>query len=347
MVTLLGARLFGRPEAAAGQTPLRFEDALTLVRQRNERWLAADVTVTRAEQVRAAQRGLYWPTVGVTGLYAHLNDRLFVDLTPLRGLLQALNPAVPVPPLSATVLKNDPAKVNLTASWTLFTGGRISAANRAAQAGFDAADRQRRGTQQDLTTELVDRYFRLRLAADVLHVRRQALETLERHVDDARRLQEAGQIARSEALRAEVARAEADRDYKKAVRDVGLAAVALRATLGIDEDMTPSTPLPPSGEVGSLEGFLAQADTGNADLARLDALREQSRQGTRAARAQYFPQVQAFGRPPRWHARWRRRPAGRCSTPRRTARPCPPPGWSRAACRQSGDRPAGPPAGSP
>ena len=46
-----------------------------------------------AAKSRAEQRGLYWPTVGVVGRYVHLNDELFVDLSPLHDLLSALNPA--------------------------------------------------------------------------------------------------------------------------------------------------------------------------------------------------------------------------------------------------------------
>src|SRR5262249_53664676 len=161
------------------------------------------------------------------GLYAHMNDRLFVDLNPLRPLLSALNPAVPIPSLDATVLKNDPYRVSLLGRWTVFAGGRVPAADRAAPARGSAAGRGRRGAQAGITTELVDRYFKRRLAADVLEVRRQALETLTRHLDDARRLRAAGQIARTDELRAEVAMAEADREFKKAGRDVKLATIAL------------------------------------------------------------------------------------------------------------------------
>jgi hypothetical protein len=55
-----------------------------------------------------------------------MNDDLFVDLNSLRPLLSALNPAVPIPPLSATVLENDPYRVGLNARWTVYAGGRIS-----------------------------------------------------------------------------------------------------------------------------------------------------------------------------------------------------------------------------
>jgi outer membrane protein TolC len=262
------------------QTPLSFRDALAITRQRNERWRAADATVLRAEAVRAEQLALYWPTVSVTGLYAHLNDRLFVNVP-------GLGPA--------TVLQNDPSKVTLSARWTVFAGGRIVAANRAGEAGLLAAEQERRSRRQGITTELVDRYFKRRLAADVLEVRRQALATLDRHLDDAHRLRAAGQIARTEELRAEVAHAEADRDYKKARRDVDLATAALRATLGVDDDVVPTTPLAPLDSLEPREAFWVAADSGNPAIGRLAALEEQARQDTRAVRAEYLPAVSLFG----------------------------------------------------
>jgi outer membrane protein TolC len=286
----------GVPAMAAAQSPVTFREAMSMVAQRNERWRAADLSVSRAQETRAEQRGLYWPTIGAVGRYAHLNDELFVDLSPLRGLLSALNPAVPIPsPLTATVLRNDPIKATVNASWMVFAGGRIRAANRAAEAGLDVADADRSSTHDSLTTALADRYFKRRLAADVLNVRKQALETLDRHVEDAQRLQQAGQIARTESLRAQVARAEADRDYKVAMRDVALASAALQATLGTDQDVDPVTPLPAAPKLEPRERFAATADSGNPDLRRLAALREQSRQGTSVAKADYLPAVRFFG----------------------------------------------------
>jgi outer membrane protein TolC len=281
--------------AVAAQTSLSLREAMGLVEQHNQRWRAADLAMNRARELRAEQRGLYWPTVGAVGRYAHLNDELFVDLSPLRDLLSVLNPSVPIPPLRATVLENDPARVTVGASWTLFAGGRIRAANRAAEAALGATDAERSSTRQELTTELVDRYFKRRLAADILNVRKQALETLDHHVQDADRLQNAGQIPRTEALRAQVARAEADRDYKVATRDVALAATALRATLGVDQDVEPATPLPAAPDLQAREHFTAVADATNPALRRLAALQEQSRQGTTAAKGEYWPALRLFG----------------------------------------------------
>ncbi|HLQ21923.1 MAG TPA: TolC family protein [Gemmatimonadales bacterium] len=277
------------------QTPLSFRDALALTDQHNEQLRAAEAQVERSRATRSAARGLYFPTISANGIYAHMNDRLFVDLDGLRPVLSALNPAVPIPPLSATVLENDPYRIGLSARWTVFAGGSILAANRGAQAGVAAAEQEQRVAEHGITTELADRYFKRRLAADVLEVRRQAFETLTRHLEDARRLRAAGQIARRDELRAEVALAEADREFKKARRDVDLASVALRSTLGTQIDAMPTTPLSLISDLEPLETFAATADSGNPAIGRLAALREQAHQGARAARGELLPSVTVFG----------------------------------------------------
>jgi outer membrane protein TolC len=285
----------GLSVSLGAQTPVSFRDALTMVRQENQRLHAAEAQLERSRSARSAARGLYYPTLSAAGLYAHLNDRLFVDLNDLRPLLSALNPAVPIPPLSATVLENDPYRVGLVARWTVFAGGSILAANRGAQAGVNAAEQDRRMAEHGITTELVDRYFRRRLASEVLEVRRQALETLSRHVEDARRLRAAGQIARTDELRAQVAQAEADREFKKAGRDVALAAVALKSTLGNEVDAVPTTPLALITDLEPRATFSEAADSANPTVGRLAALREQAHQGAVAARGEFFPSISAFG----------------------------------------------------
>jgi outer membrane protein TolC len=285
----------GPASLAVAQTPISFRDALTLTRQHNQQLRAADARVEHSRSERAAERGLYFPTVSAIGGYLHMNDRLFVDLNDLRPLLSALNPAVPIPPLTATVLENDPYRASLAARWTVFAGGRILAANRAAQAAVTATEQEQRGAEAGITTELVDRYFKRRLAAAVLEVRREALETFNRHLDDAHQLKAAGQIARTDELRAEVARAEADRELKKAARDVDLAAVALGSTLGGEVDALPTTPLALITGLEPRATFTAVADSGNPMIGRLAALREQAHQGVRAARGELFPSVMVFG----------------------------------------------------
>src|SRR4030095_7068138 len=122
------------------QTPLSFRDAVALTGQHTQQLRAAEALVERSRAERSAARGLYYPTISAIGGYAHMNDRLFVDLEELRPLLSELKPAVAIPPLSATVLENDPYRIGIVARWTVFAGGSIRAANRGAQAGVAAAE---------------------------------------------------------------------------------------------------------------------------------------------------------------------------------------------------------------
>ena len=92
----------------SAQTPLSFRDALDDRPAAQPAAPRGRRAVERSRSDRAAERGLYFPTVSAIGGYLHMNDRLFVDLNDLRPLLSALNPAVPIPPLTATVLENDP-----------------------------------------------------------------------------------------------------------------------------------------------------------------------------------------------------------------------------------------------
>ncbi|HYT93858.1 MAG TPA: TolC family protein, partial [Gemmataceae bacterium] len=96
------------------QTPLSFRDALGLTDQHNQQLRAAEAQVERSRATRSAARGLYFPTISANGIYAHMNDRLFVALDGLRPVLSALNPTVPIPPLTATVLENDPYRIGLS-----------------------------------------------------------------------------------------------------------------------------------------------------------------------------------------------------------------------------------------
>ena len=289
------ALTLGPTAAAVAQTPLTFGDALAVAQRANDQLRAAAAHLDGARESQAAERGLRFPTVTALGGYMHMNDRLFVDLDALKPVLSALNPSVPIPHLEATVLENDPYRVGVTAHWTVYAGGRIDAANRAAHAGVTGAEQLQRTTEDGVMTELVDRYFKRRLAADALEVRRQALETFTRHLEDSRRLKAAGQIARKDELRAEVARAEAEREWKKAQRDVDLASVALNATLGNTVEADPTTPLALIVGLPPRESFAQSAEAANPVVGRIAALRDQAHEGARALHGERRPSVSLLG----------------------------------------------------
>jgi outer membrane protein TolC len=279
--------------------PLSFSEALAAARGSNESVLAARAEVRQREEERKAAKGLYFPTVSFAPIYTHLNDDILLDLNPIRDVMLKLHPQVPatlVPPFQETLFKQDMLRLPLTAQWPLFTGGRIQAANHAAEARVRDAEAQTRQAEEGVLRSLVRAYFGLRLALEEKAVRAEVLAGLDQHVRDARRLEEEGLIAKVERLNAEVARAEADRQLKRAGHDVEIARVGLADVLAADAP--PGDPVTPLFVVRDLEPadrFREAALASHPALARLAAQRDLAGEAVAAQKGAFWPEVFAYG----------------------------------------------------
>jgi outer membrane protein TolC len=280
-------------------SPLSFPDALAAARGGNESILAARSEVRQREEEKKAAKGLYFPTVSFAPIYTHLNDDILLDLNPIRDVMLKLHPQVPsslVPSFEETLFKRDELRLPLTARWPLFTGGRIRAANHAAEARVRDAEAQTRQAEEGVLRSLVRAYFGLRLALEEKAVRAEVLAGLDQHVRDARRLEEEGLIAKGERLNAEVARAEADRQLKRAGHDVEIARAGLANVLAADAAVgDPATPLFVVGDVDPADRFREAALASHPALERLAAQRDLAGEAVAAQKGAFWPEVFAYG----------------------------------------------------
>jgi outer membrane protein TolC len=289
--------------AAAATAPLSgeelsFPEALTRLHERNEAVQAAAAHEGQRAAERAAARGLYLPKLEAGARWTRIDEPIALDLAPIRQAMLSLHPNVPpalVPPFVQEFQAERFWKADLRLTWPVFTGGKTSAANRAAEARLTDAREERRQVEQALTSELVRRYFGVRLATRAHAVRRQLLEGLDQHLYQAKRLEEEGFISKAERLHAEVARAEAARQLRRAEEDQALAETALANSVASDEHVQASSPLFVSTRLEPLEAYLARAASQSPALARLGAAGELAHQATRAEKASFFPDVYLFG----------------------------------------------------
>jgi outer membrane protein TolC len=299
MMIPLSPILLAAAVAAAPPPGLSFGDARARARAGNEQLLAARAEARQREEERKAARGLYFPTVSFDPLYTHLGDEILLDLNPIRDVILTLHPNVPparVPSFEETLFKQDMLRLPLTARWPLFTGGRIRAANRAAEARIRDAEAQTRQTEEGVLRSLVRAYFGLRLALEEKAVRADVLAGLEQHVRDARRLEEEGLIAKVERLNAEVARAEADRQLMRAAHDVEIARAALANVIAADEAVgDPATPLFVLQTMEPVERFQEKAAASHPALDRLAAQKALAGEAVAAGKGAFFPEVFAYG----------------------------------------------------
>ena len=184
----------------------------------------------------------------------------------------------------------------VSAVMPLYSGGQIGATQNAARAGIREAEAGVADTSQSLALQLVQAYFGQQLATAVLAVRTDARAGLERHFQDARKLEQQGFASRAQVLQAQVARDDAERDYRKAGNDLATATAYLANLLHSDGVVIPTTPLfVVSAPIEALADFVASAEARHPQVGRLGALGDQAREGVRLQQAKQRPQVYLFG----------------------------------------------------
>lgn len=177
----------------------------------------------------------------------------------------------------------------------IWMGGKINAANRAARINEKTAVAQGNQTRNALISELVERYFGLALATQVVAVRQQVVDGVRRHLEDARALERNGMIAQTERLYVEFKMAEAERELANAKLQAETIASALSNTLGRESDWRPVTAMFLLAKVEDLAYYQDLAQARNPLLSQVSLKRELAQEGVRAQRADFLPQVAAIG----------------------------------------------------
>lgn len=185
---------------------------------------------------------------------------------------------------------------SIDSTWPIYTGGRITATQKALASGVKLAQAELARTEASLDVLLAKAYFGLELAANVAATRDAILEQADRQLAKAFRFEQQGLIPRVERLSAQVARDEAAREQIKALRDREIAEATLRRLLHLEEPLTTSTRLfVDTRPLEPLERWLAWAEERSPSLAALAARRAQSEQAVRLAEAAWRPEIFAFG----------------------------------------------------
>lgn len=182
-------------------------------------------------------------------------------------------------------------------TWPLFTGGKINAANRAAKIRLSEAVQVERQKAGELMSEVVERYFGLALAVEAGQVRLEVLEAMESHLSDAEKMYAEGMIAKAEFLHARVYHAEAEREYKMAMRQLEVINKSLGNSLADSAGVRylPVTALFYNEYVEPADYFRLQSIENNALLKQVSAKQSLAGQAAKAERSGMLPAVAAFG----------------------------------------------------
>ena len=210
---ILAAALLLSGLSAYGQQAkqtLSFDEALAAALQNNPALEAAVYEEKAAMQERRAAIGLRMPQINLSGAYAYLGKDIGLDLNDKKGALKGaaetilgsgVVPPEMIPTISGLINPLFSADWKLTlqdrslgfiggeVTLPLYLGGKINTANRAARINEQTAVEQSNQTRNALVSELVERYFGLTLARQVVEVRQQVVDGVRRHLEDAEALE--------------------------------------------------------------------------------------------------------------------------------------------------------------
>ncbi|HNX87083.1 MAG TPA: TolC family protein [Bacteroidales bacterium] len=302
-----------------------FDQALSITWQNSHVLKQADFQRLQKDQERRAAKGLYYPSVGIMANAMVMSDAIRLDLTPVKDAITPLYktlgsygkfggiPGVPddmatqiirqkllagLTEIEAgnwnqTIQDKTFGFVAATVQWPVYAGGKIRAANKATaiqqQESLAVTDQK----QGELMSELVERYFGLCLARQVVGVRQEVFDGLQQHLDEANKLEKEGMISKADLLHAKVYHAQANRELTKAVQETDIVNRALAGTMALSDTIEIETlsSLFYLDSIESKEYFIACSRSKNPLLKQVVSKKLLAEQAYKMERAGFLPTV--------------------------------------------------------
>jgi len=311
----------GEDKQAQDTLYLDFKASVEMMEAQNQMIESARLMQQKANLEKKAAAGMYFPSIGASATYSVMSDPLELDLTPVRDAITPLyetlsqfgtfEPAAYSSTIKAglseglqqiqngewvkEIQKDQFGMADINVNWPLYAGGRIRLANKAAKIAIQESDHEYEHTWSQQHVELVQRYYGLQLIRQVADLRKEVMDGMAQHLSDANKMKENGMMAEAERLHAEVAFAEAKREYKKALKDVELMETALRNTLATNQRIIPVSKLFIVSSIKDRQFYIEEALANNPQLKLLNAKKNLADLGIKKERAAFLPNVALMG----------------------------------------------------
>ncbi|MEX0335652.1 TolC family protein, partial [Vibrio tubiashii] len=264
---------------------ISFDQAWQVLQQENNSLAAQRSNVERYEHLKNATDNLNLPSVTVGANYTRLDTDVKVSGSQLfESTGQHLPNLGPVfnqllaglGGVTSTITERDIFSSSIRAVWPIFTGGRINAAQSAAEGRKEQAQSELAMETQARFEDLSKYYFSVLLAQEVVETRRLVEQGLTKHRDNALKLEQQGQIARVERLQAESALDKAVIERKKAEKSLEIAQSALTQILNQTTNVEPADSLFINQNLPEQSLFVERTLDTYPGLALLDAKEKQA-----------------------------------------------------------------------
>ncbi|MDH5921340.1 TolC family protein [Vibrio splendidus] len=302
----IASMLLGTMTSPGYAAPLTFSEAWQILQENNNSLAAQQANVERYQHLQNSTSSLNLPSITLGANYTHLdsdvtiNGEQFTDslsgvpnLGAVGGILQPILSGLGG--VTSTITEQDIFSSSIRAVWPIFTGGRITAAQNAAEGKSEEAQSQLLMERQARYEDLSKYYFSVILAEDVVKTRQAVEAGLTQHRDFAIKLEQQGQIARVERLQADASLDKAVVERTKAQNDLKIAQLALTQILGQSQSVEPSEQLFVNKNLPHMDVFIDQTLMTYPGLKILDAKEKQASSLIKAEKGKYYPEVYLYG----------------------------------------------------
>ncbi len=286
-------------------------EAWQIVVQDSDALEAARANVERTQYNKHGTKDLYLPEITISAGYMYLDDDVTLSpqdlldsmpagdtLTPVihdLAMSNGITPAQLNSGLTSTIAEQENSSSSIRATWPVYTGGRITAAQDIATGKVNEASHALALKVEDRFQLLVRYYFGTVLAKNVFQTRQEVEAGLKTHRDHATLLEQQGQIAKVERMQSEASHDKASVERRKAGRDLEIAQVALSRMLKKDGLVLPADPLFIGENLPPLDSLNKKTLTHFPGLAILDSKKEQAEGLIKIEKGRYHPTVAVFG----------------------------------------------------
>lgn len=212
----------------------------------NDSLKASKSAVQKAQKLKSGAYMLFAPEIDIVGNYTFMEKtHIDINIPPITSM------PISIPPMQLDLHKNHFAFGIINAVYPIYTGGKRLSALKLSKLNVQDSELLMQLNKINLFEKLIKSYFGVKLSYDVHKTLKDGELGALAHLNNAKKLQENGQIAKIEFLGAKVEYDKAKNKTHEAKDALDIALLAFKTILQ-DENLTNSVELSESGEILNL-----------------------------------------------------------------------------------------------
>lgn len=278
----------------------------------------ADLELDWAENERHRLNALWFPQISASGAYVYFGNEIEVKESlsaftdPAKDFIHSIDPGEQIitglldkigkNSFSFPLLPRNVTTVDAVAMLPVFTGGKRIFAGKIGKSMVGAARINRQKVSADQQVLLVASYYGVRLGQKIVEVQRETYDAMERHLQNALKLEAAGMLTKTERLLFQVNRDEAKRELEAAVRELYIAQSTLKTLVQMETsgDIIPVSAMFIQEALPDVGYFKGLIEKNNYIIQGLEILRDIQKNQIKIANSAYLPEIAAFGKQTVW-----------------------------------------------